>query len=92
MAVSVRTITKGGIKRKVPMRDGSRVQTILVKKDVFPTIAEQKKKLRELDFKTNKVDRGKTVNRFRQVSPKNLDIVGAKEITKGVILVFGVPK
>ena len=92
MAVSVRTIPKGGVTRRVPIRESSRIQTVLVKKEIFPTVTEQKNKLRKLNLKTNKVDKGKTVNRFRQESPKNLNIVGSKEITKGVIAVFGVPK
>jgi HK97 family phage major capsid protein len=74
--------------------DSMVLQSVVVSKNVADTLAEAKKIVRDLDFRTGDVDETENSWRFRQRDPDDFDpdSFRTKEIKKGVTLVLGILK
>lgn len=67
----------------------STVQSVIIRKSVFPTQQAARKKVMKLGFKDNGVDEKERTWRFRQVDPGEFHHFTIMNISKGVQLVIG---
>jgi len=75
-------------------KKGSKVQSVIINKKSFPTKSSAKSKVKELGFKTTKVDVTENNFRFRQIDPKKCvqGQFATIPITSGVQAVICEPK
>lgn len=80
----------------IQMRQGLKVQTLILRKSAFESLSEARKWVREHNFKTSKVDETSTSWRFRQFDPGRCQEGSFRSekdfIKKGVTAVFCRPK
>lgn len=90
----VRGFMKDGKFRPTRFKKGSKIQSLILSKSQYPTVSSAKKKVKELGFKSSKVDKTDNTIRFRQIPP-NKCIQGrfaTISITNGVQAVICEPK
>ena len=79
---------------KKRFKKGSKVQSVVLDNKKFPTVMSAKAKVKQLGFKTSKVDKTTSTTRFRQIDPKKC-IQGqfaTIRLTEGVQAVICEPK
>jgi hypothetical protein len=67
----------------------SQVQSLVLSKDTFKTVAAARKWVKDHDFKTDGLDETKDSYRFRQVNPGGFARFRVKQLAPGVQAVIG---
>lgn len=67
----------------------SRVQSVIIEKDIYPTLRSAKTVLKQMGFKSKKVDEKENTWRFRQEEPWKFDYFRTKRVSPGVTFIIG---